>query len=134
MTNLKKEKLLENLEKILNNIDKCNDLKVFDKSFLSLWAILKTKQEIIKLEGEAEMKQDCKDCENKSLMEIAELQIKLDKAENHINILNRCLDVKEELCDFLRDENEELQNKLKIYIEHIKNLKDIKNDTGYEKI
>lgn len=134
MTNLKKEKLLENLEKILNNIDNCNDLKAFDKCFLSSWAILKTKQEIIKLEGEAEMKQDCKDCENKSLMEVAELQIKLDKAENHIHLLTKCLEAKDELCDFLRDENEELQNKLKIYIEHIKNLKDIKNDTGYEKI
>lgn len=128
MTNLKKEKLLENLEKILNNIDNCNDLKAFDKCFLSFWAILKTKQEIIKFEGEAKMAPNCKDCENKLLMELAELGIKLDKAENHIDILNRCLDVKEELCQLLREENEELRNKLKVYIQHIENNKSAKNE------
>lgn len=125
---MEREKLLKNLEKILNNIDTCNDMKAFDKCFLSFWAILKTKQEIIKLEGEAKMTPNCKDCENKSLMEVAELQIKLDKAENHIDILNRCLDVKEELCQLLREENEELRNKVKVYIRNIENKKRQKNE------
>ena len=71
---------------------------------------------------------NCKDCENKSLMEVAELQIKLDKAANHIDILNRCLDVKEELCQLLREENEELRNKVKVYIRNIENNKSAKNE------
>ena len=47
--------------------------------------------------------------------DLADLYLKYERAENYIKLLNKCLDVKEELCDFYRKENEELKEKLNIY-------------------
>ena len=45
--------------------------------------------------------------------DFADLQMKYDKAERHIKLLNNCLDVKEKLCEFYRQENDELKAKLR---------------------
>ena len=45
--------------------------------------------------------------------DLADLQMKYDKAERHIKLLNSCLDVKEKLCEFYRQENDELKEKLR---------------------
>lgn len=58
---------------------------------------------------------NCAECESKLIDDFADLQLKYDLAQRHIEILGKCLDVKEELCAFYRDENEQLKTKLKIY-------------------
>jgi hypothetical protein len=58
---------------------------------------------------------DCKNCQSEVMDHYADLQLKYDLAQRHIEILGKCLDVKEELCAFYRDENEQLKTKLKIY-------------------
>ena len=56
----------------------------------------------------------CIECENNTLQDYADLAIKYDNAQRHIKILSECLDTKEELCAFFREQNEELKNKLHI--------------------
>lgn len=59
------------------------------------------------------MSDKCKNCENELLLNVAELKIKNDKLEYYNKLLERCLDVKDELCKALREDNEELRNKLR---------------------
>ena len=59
------------------------------------------------------MDKKCRYCEATNLMNLADCEIKLEKANNMIKILEKCLDTKDELCKALRDDNEELRNKLR---------------------
>lgn len=61
------------------------------------------------------MSDKCKNCENELLLNVAELEIKNDRLEYCSKLLERCLDTKDELCKALREDNEELRNKLRIY-------------------
>ena len=57
---------------------------------------------------------DCKNCENNIMQTLAEAEIKLDRFERYYDLLNKALDIKEELNKTLREENQELKNKLRI--------------------
>jgi hypothetical protein len=63
---------------------------------------------------------DCKNCEAELMLEMASLTLRLDTSERYSNILTKCLDVKEQLCDFYREENEHLKTRIK-YLEEAKN-------------
>ena len=57
----------------------------------------------------------CKECENDILMRYSSLVIDYDKLKYYNGLLEKCLDVKEELNKVLREDNETLRNKLKLY-------------------
>ena len=57
----------------------------------------------------------CLECENDILMKYSSLVIDYDKLQNYNGLLEKCLDVKEELNKVLREDNETLRNKLKLY-------------------
>ena len=57
---------------------------------------------------------DCQNCENDMLLRNSELAIEKDRLQWYYDTLNKALDLKEELNSALRQENEELKNKLRI--------------------
>lgn len=57
---------------------------------------------------------DCKNCENDLISDCAELSMKNVRLEWWYKTLNQALDIKEELNKALRQENEELKNKLRV--------------------
>jgi len=57
----------------------------------------------------------CIECENDILMKYSSLVIDYDKLQNYNRLLEKCLDVKEALNKVLREDNETLRNKLKLY-------------------
>lgn len=61
------------------------------------------------------MTRNCKECESDIMDKYADLEIKYERALQHILILNECLDVKEKLNEFYRQEIEELQNKVRVF-------------------
>ena len=61
------------------------------------------------------MNKKCKECENEIMLKYADLKIKYDKANRYLDILEKCLDTKDELCKALREDNEELRNKVRVY-------------------
>lgn len=63
------------------------------------------------------MTDKCKECENELLLKLADAETKNDRLEYYNKILEKCLDVKEELCKLIREENETLKNKLRFYDE-----------------
>lgn len=69
------------------------------------------------------MTKDCANCEKDAMLEVAELTLKLEEAENYIGLLKQCLNAKEAMCNFLQDKNETLENKIRIYMQHIENQK-----------
>lgn len=71
------------------------------------------KTEQINIKGMLQEK--CRECENDTFLKNADLQIDYDKAQGYIKLLEKCLDVKEELLEYYRNENEELKNKVKLY-------------------
>ena len=58
------------------------------------------------------MKDKCKDCENESLMKYADMAIKLENTQKYNKLLEKALDIKEELNKMLREENESLKTRL----------------------
>lgn len=58
------------------------------------------------------MKDECKDCENESLMKYADMAIKLENVQKYNKLLEKALDIKEELNKMLREENESLKARL----------------------
>lgn len=69
------------------------------------------------------MKKECFDCENENLMRVAELEIENERLKEWRYQLERSIEHNNKIMDMLREENEELSNKLRIYQEHCKNLK-----------
>lgn len=55
---------------------------------------------------------------------IAELECKIEILEDHVNILENLLDAHQKYNKFLLDTNEELNNKLAVYINHIQRSKE----------
>lgn len=68
------------------------------------------------------MNKKCEDCENALLLEVSDLTIELEKQRRWIQILQKCIDVKDELLELYRDECETLSTKYKL-------LKEVKNET-----
>ena len=56
------------------------------------------------------MKNECKDCENESLMKYADMAIKLENVQKYNKLLEQALDIKEKLNKMLREENERIEN------------------------
>jgi hypothetical protein len=46
------------------------------------------------------------------MLEMASLTLRLDNVNRHNDILIKCLDVKEELLNFYREENEIMKNRI----------------------
>lgn len=65
--------------------------------------------------NKAETPNKCTECTNNLISDFTNLQIKCDSLKKHVEILNNCIDVKEELCAFYRKENESLRRELEIY-------------------
>lgn len=61
------------------------------------------------------MSEKCMECEMDTIQKYSELYIEYKRVKNYNKILEKCLDTKDELCKALRDRNEELENRLRIY-------------------
>ena len=57
----------------------------------------------------------CIECENDTLLKYSGLYIEFDKLKRYTELLEKELDIKEELNKVLREDNEVLRNKLKLY-------------------
>lgn len=57
---------------------------------------------------------DCKSCEKDLMTKLAQTETKCDRLEWYYEALNKALDIKDALNKALRDENEELKNKIRI--------------------
>ncbi len=58
---------------------------------------------------------ECLECENDTLLKYSSLVIDYDKLKYYNGLLEKALDVKEELNKVLREDNEMLRNKLKLF-------------------
>lgn len=79
------------------------------------------------------MTKDCTICEHDSLMRVAELEIENERLRDWKYLLEKSLENEQELNKFLREDNEELENKLRIYQEHCikeKSEKQFENETS----
>lgn len=65
------------------------------------------------LQDAALQKPDCKNCENDLMLKLSDAEIKCDKLQWYYDKLNKALDIKDELNKALREENEELKNKIR---------------------
>ena len=57
---------------------------------------------------------NCAECENETLLKLADLEMEYDKLKQYYDLTIKCLDIKDELCKALREENQELIRKLEI--------------------
>ena len=58
------------------------------------------------------MKKNCKECESDIMDKYADMAIKYERVKEQVRILEECLDTKEKLNEFYRQEIEELKTKL----------------------
>jgi hypothetical protein len=58
------------------------------------------------------MTKNCKECESDIMDKYSDIAIKYDRAQEQIKLLTECMDTKEKLNDFYRQEIEELKVKL----------------------
>ena len=65
----------------------------------------------------------CIECENDTLLKYSGLVIDYDKLKYYNGLLEKALDVKDELNKVLREDNEMLRNKLKLY-----EIKEVQNE------
>lgn len=66
------------------------------------------------------MDKKCRDCEAENLLKLADVKAEFDWLEYYTKTLEKCLDVKEELCKLLRDRNNELKAQLEAERSRIK--------------
>jgi len=69
---------------------------------------------------EVEPINDCTNCEAETMLEYASLALRLETAKRYNNILEKCLDTKDLLCNFYREENEQLRTRIE-FLEETKN-------------
>lgn len=62
---------------------------------------------------------NCTECENDSVLKYADLQFEYDRLKRYYDLTVQCLDVKDELCKALRDENQKLIRKIELYKEKL---------------
>lgn len=58
---------------------------------------------------------NCTECENVTLLKLADMEMEYDRLKRYYDLTVQCLDVKDELCKALREKNQELIRKLEIY-------------------
>ena len=58
---------------------------------------------------------NCTECENETLLKLAEMEEKYSRLNRYYELTVECLDIKELLNKALREENQELIRKLEIY-------------------
>lgn len=58
------------------------------------------------------MDKKCRDCESANLLKLADVETEYMRLEYYARTLEKCLDVKEELCKLLKDRNDELKAQL----------------------
>ena len=58
------------------------------------------------------MNEKCRDCEAENLLKLADAETKYMRLEFYTKTLEKCLDIKEELCWLLRDRCDELSAQL----------------------
>lgn len=75
---------------------------------------------------------DCINCEKDALMRVAELEIEVENLQEWKYTLEQALEVEHKLMTAYKEENEELQNKLRIYQEHCLNEKKQEPENDYE--
>ena len=61
------------------------------------------------------MKKNCKECESDIMDKYSDIVIKYDRAQEQIKLLTECMDTKEKLNEFYRQEIDELKVKLAYY-------------------
>ena len=61
---------------------------------------------------------DCTICEQDALMRVAELEIEVENLQEWKYTLEQALEVEHKLMTAYKEENEELQNKLRVYQAH----------------
>lgn len=66
------------------------------------------------------MNEKCRDCESENLLKVADLQCEYDRLKYYAKTLEKCLNVKEELCRLLRDRIDELKTQLEAERSRIK--------------
>lgn len=62
-------------------------------------------------------KKDCINCEKETILKYSDLQIKFDKANRYIALLEKANDIAQQLNQTLREDNEQLRTKLNNSIE-----------------
>lgn len=62
-------------------------------------------------------KKDCINCEKEAILKYSDLQIKLDKANRYITLLEKANDIAQQLNQTLREDNEQLRTRLNNSIE-----------------
>ncbi len=66
------------------------------------------------------MNEKCRDCESENLLKLADAETEYMRLEYYAKTLEKCLDVKDELCKILRDKNDELKAQLEAERSRIK--------------
>ena len=66
----------------------------------------------------------CLECENDAINKIAELEIEKERLEDYCTLLENCLKAQTDMNKFLTIDNEELRNKVAVYQQAIKNLRE----------
>ncbi len=61
------------------------------------------------------MTKNCKECESDIMDKYSDIAIKYDRAQQQIKRLTECMNVKEKLNEFYRQEIEEMKTKLAFY-------------------
>lgn len=59
----------------------------------------------------------CLDCEKEIIQKYSDLYIEFEKLKNYYALIEKCLDIKEELNKVLREDNENLRYQLKLWKE-----------------
>lgn len=69
------------------------------------------------------MNNKCIECENESLLMAAEASAEAAESKKMVKLYEKCLDVKDELCNALRDKNENLENQINFLKEKLKDTR-----------
>lgn len=59
----------------------------------------------------------CMDCENDIVLKYSDLYIEYEKLKKYCDLIEKCLDTKEELNKVLREDNEQLRYQVKLWKE-----------------
>lgn len=70
----------------------------------------------------------CMECESELISQLTDLELEKDKYKNYLNLAYKCLDVKDELCKALREENQELLNRIELKDMTIRKMKEAQDD------
>lgn len=73
------------------------------------------------------MVKDCVKCNEDAVLRVAELEIENERLKDWRYMLEKSLETEQQITKLLREENEELQNKLSIYQLHCINNKEKEN-------